>query len=60
MDHGVLLDYEEEGQIDAIAIAEKPGIILQGAGAYLRKLRNGPKIYYKPLVAGIKEQDISG
>ena len=58
--YGVLLEYEEAGQIDAIAIAVKPGIIPQGAGAYYGKLRCGLDIYHVLLVSGYEEQVILG
>ncbi len=58
VDHGVLLEYEEAGQIDAKTIAVKPGIIPQGAGAYYGKLRCGLDIYHVLLRAGYEEQVI--
>jgi hypothetical protein len=60
VDHGVLLEYEEAGQIDAIAIAVKPGIIPQGAGAYLRSLGGGLDSYNVLLRAGYEAQVILG
>ena len=60
MDHGVLLEYEEAGQIDAKTIAEKPGIIPKGAGAYYGKLRCGLDSYNVLLRAGYEAQVILG
>ena len=58
--NGVLLEYEDGEQIDAITIAVKPGIIPQGAGAYYGKLRCGLDIYHVLLVSGYEEQEGPG
>ncbi len=58
--NGVLLEYEEAGQIDAKALAVKPGIIPQGAGANLRSLRGGLDSYRLLLVSGLREQVVPG
>ena len=60
VDHGALLEYEDGEQIDAKAIAVKPGIIPQGAGANLRSLGGGLDSYHVLLVSGYEEQVILG
>ncbi len=58
VDHGVLLEYEEAGQIDAKTIVKKHDVIPKGAGAYYGKLRCGLDSYHVLLRAGYEEQEV--